>query len=102
VTVLFGAVLISVGNLLPRLRPNAVFGIRTARTLTDRAVWIQTHRLAGYVVVAVGGTMAAAPVLLPPGRWVRNVVSLVAVFAAFLFALRFRRYSVVPLRDGHP
>src|SRR5688572_14587965 len=40
VLVLFGMLLIGVGNLLPRTRPNLVIGIRTARTLADRRVWI--------------------------------------------------------------
>ncbi len=35
VVVLFGALFIAIGNLLPRTRPNLALGIRTARTLSD-------------------------------------------------------------------
>lgn len=54
VVVLLGVTLTAVGNLLPRTRPNFALGIRTARTLTDRQLWILTHRVSGYVVVAIG------------------------------------------------
>ena len=93
VPMLFGVALMSVGNLLPRLRPNAILGIRTARTLADRAFWIQMHRLAGYLVVGIGGTMTVSALLLPPGTWVRGVVSVATGIAALVFTARFRSYS---------
>ena len=77
VTLLLGITLIAVGNLLPRTRPNLALGIRTARTLTDRRLWILTHRLTGYIavvsgvitiisgVVLSGTSVAAAPLLSP-------------------------------------
>src|SRR5688572_14264713 len=52
--VLFGIVVVRIGNLLPRTRPNLVFGIRTSRTLANRRLWTQTHRMAGYVAVGLG------------------------------------------------
>jgi immunity protein, SdpI family len=54
VVVLVGFTLIAVGNLLPRTRPNLALGIRTSRTLTDRRLWMLTHRVGGYIAVAVG------------------------------------------------
>jgi hypothetical protein len=64
VLVLLGLVLVGVGNLLPRTRPNLVIGIRTGRTLGDRRVWMQTHRLTGYVIVSIGVVIAASGLLL--------------------------------------
>ena len=40
--VMLGLTIISIGNLLPRTRPNLAIGIRTRRTLSDRALWIRT------------------------------------------------------------
>lgn len=54
VPVMLGLTMISIGNLLPRTRPNLAIGIRTPRTLSDRALWIRMHRSAGYMVVALG------------------------------------------------
>jgi uncharacterized membrane protein len=69
VPVMFGLTLIVIGNLLPRLRPNIVIGIRTSRTLTDRAAWAHTNRVAGYATVGTGamflfgGLLPSLPVM---------------------------------------
>ena len=54
VVVLGGVMLVAIGNLLPRTRPNMALGIRTSRTLTDRQLWMLTHRASGYVAVLLG------------------------------------------------
>lgn len=54
VLILFGVSLVSVGNLLPRTTPNLELGIRTRRTLTDRILWMSTHRFGGHLLVAFG------------------------------------------------
>ena len=64
VVVLFGLFLAAIGDGLPRTRPNLLFGIRTARTLEDRQLWIRLHRTAGYVAVVGGVTIAIAGALL--------------------------------------
>ena len=64
VVVLVGLASIGIGNLLPRTRPNYAFGIRTARTLADRQLWIVTHRVTGYIAVAVGVTIVCAGLLM--------------------------------------
>jgi uncharacterized membrane protein len=66
VPVLLGLAMIGIGNLLPRTRPNLAIGIRTARTLADRAQWGHTHRIAGYAVVALGFLVLIAAIALPP------------------------------------
>jgi hypothetical protein len=65
VPLLLGLVMVSIGNLLPRTRPNLAIGIRTRRTLADRASWMALHRAAGYVVVAAGVVVAASALALP-------------------------------------
>jgi uncharacterized membrane protein len=64
VPMMFGIAVVSIGNVMPRLRPNLVIGIRTRNTLSDRAVWMATHRIAGYIAVACGLAIAAAPLSL--------------------------------------
>lgn len=49
-----GALLIVIGNLLPRTRPNWFVGIRTPWTLSSDRVWERTHRFAGRLFVAAG------------------------------------------------
>ena len=66
VPVLLGLTMISIGNLLPRTRPNLAIGIRTRHVLADRALWIRTHRSAGYIVVALGCVIVFSAVVVPP------------------------------------
>jgi immunity protein, SdpI family len=65
VPLMLGITLISVGNLLPRTRPNLAIGIRTQRTLSDRTCWIRTHRHAGYLVVACGAVLVLSALAVP-------------------------------------
>jgi uncharacterized membrane protein len=62
--VLVGALLVSVGNLLPTTRPNVLVGIRTSRSLRSRHFWMEINRVGGYVTVALGLVMIAGAVVL--------------------------------------
>ena len=65
VPLMLGLTMVGIGNLLPRTRPNAAIGIRTRRTLADRACWIRTHRDAGYLIVASGLVVALSALAIP-------------------------------------
>lgn len=67
VTFGIGLMLAGMGNVLPKLRSNFFFGIRTPWTLSDEQVWARTHRFAGGVFVACGVLLMAAA-LLPAGQ----------------------------------
>ena len=54
VLLLVGLALVVIGNVLPRTRPNLVVGIRTEQMLSNRALWIRTHRRLGYMAVGSG------------------------------------------------
>ena len=65
--VMVGALFIVLGNVMPRARPNWLFGIRTPWTLTNDRVWERTHRLGGFMFVGAGVVVmlvAVAPVWL--------------------------------------
>jgi SdpI/YhfL family protein len=49
-----GACLILMGNVMPRLRPNWVAGVRTKRALEDPQLWRTTHRAFGTAFVVSG------------------------------------------------
>ncbi|WP_150252123.1 SdpI family protein [Nocardiopsis deserti] len=61
------AILIASGCLGARglLRPNLVFGIRTAYTLSDDDAWYTVHSLSAPWTIASGAVMALS-VVLPP------------------------------------
>jgi uncharacterized membrane protein len=62
---LVGALFVVVGNVMPRLRPNWWFGVRTPWTLSNDRVWMRTHRLAGFSMAAAGIVMILAALALP-------------------------------------
>ncbi len=62
VPVMLGLALIVIGNLLPRLRPNLVIGIRTSRTLADRAMGANEPDR-GYAAVGAGASFLLAGLL---------------------------------------
>jgi immunity protein, SdpI family len=49
-----GVLFILLGNLLPRVRSNFIFGIRTPWTLSSESVWTRAHRVGGYAMVVAG------------------------------------------------
>lgn len=98
VPVAIGGSVLLMGNVMPRLWPNWVAGIRTRRTLADPNLWRATHRafgtafvLAGLVTIAVGlvaprlgvlvglgGIIAASVVGFVASRGARGTASLAA------------------------
>jgi uncharacterized membrane protein len=83
---------VAVGNLLPRTRPNLALGIRTARTLSDRRLWMLTHRVGGYVVVAVGIATTFSGLFLARTN-MPVLPGLVGLGGALLTMLCYRRFS---------
>jgi uncharacterized membrane protein len=65
VPALVGALFVVIGNVMPRMRPNWWFGVRTPWTLSNDRVWARTHRLAGFSMAAAGLVMIGAALALP-------------------------------------
>jgi hypothetical protein len=65
ITGVFGAGLIAAGNVMPRVRPNWIVGIRTKKTLSDRETWARTHRTLGALLVLSGGMVIVFSVIAP-------------------------------------
>lgn len=62
-----GVLLVVIGNWLPKIRSNFLFGIRTPWTLTSDHTWRRTHRVGGRAFVALGLVTILTAVLLPTG-----------------------------------
>jgi hypothetical protein len=65
VAIILGASLVLMGNIMPRVRPNWVAGIRTKRTLADPLLWRNTHRAFGAALVVSGIATAAVGLIVP-------------------------------------
>ena len=92
VVVLFGLVLVAIGNLLPRTRPNVAVGVRTARTLANAQLWQQVHRAGGYATVGLGIVVAVTGLVLTH-ETVGAVISAAALAAGAAVFVSYRRYA---------
>jgi uncharacterized membrane protein len=92
VLALFGLLLVLVGNLLPRSRPNLAVGIRTRRLLDDAHAWARVHRFVGHVTVAVGLVTVWAALALR-GDDMEPVLATTLVAALAAVALSYRKAS---------
>ncbi len=82
-----GALVAVIGNVLPRMRPNWTFGIRTPWTLSSDRVWQRTHRVGGVLLLGAGVVMMGAALALPSAIAAR--VTGIAVGVAALGAVLF-------------
>jgi uncharacterized membrane protein len=94
VLILLGLLFVCVGNLLPRTRPNLVIGLRTPRTLADRRLWIQTHRISGYVAVGLGAVLAISGAFVG-GSTLPHVIGTAAMVAGIVLLRSYWRCSHV-------
>jgi hypothetical protein len=92
VVVLLGAVLVAIGNLLPRTRPNVAVGVRTARTLTNAQLWQQVNRAGGYATVGLGIVIVVTGLLLTH-EITGAVVGAAALFAVTTVFVWYRKYA---------
>ena len=78
--------------LFKALPPNRWFGLRTARTLADPAIWYRVHRAVGWLFL-VTALVAAALGLWPttPLHPAWGLVGVLAVTVAFVYV--YRRYA---------
>ncbi|MGI9148692.1 MAG: SdpI family protein [Chloroflexota bacterium] len=92
VHVVIGAMLIVIGSVLGKLRPNWFAGIRTPWTLTSKRSWLKTHRLGGWLFILWGLIEVLVGLVAPAER--RVTLACVVVVSAMLII-----YSYIVWRD---
>jgi uncharacterized membrane protein len=61
-----GLMLVALGNVMPKSRPNGVAGIRIPTTMRSASNWQATHRLAGWLTIVGGLVLIVASVFVGP------------------------------------
>jgi hypothetical protein len=92
VPAVLGGCLVLMGNVMPRLRPNWVAGIRTQRVLENPQLWRSTHRAFGTAFVVAGVATIVAAVVAPQYGLLVGIVSIMATCVVG-FAASTRRGS---------
>jgi uncharacterized membrane protein len=75
-----GVLMLLVGNYMPKIKHNYIFGIRLPWTLASELVWAKTHRFGGKVFFAVG-------LLIIAGAFVSAPINFIILFAGLLLGV---------------
>ena len=89
---LFGAMFLIIGNLLPKMRQNYTLGIKLPWTLHNEENWNKTHRFSGKVWVA-GGIVILATAFLG-SFWILLGVLIVMVALPTIYSYCLHRKQV--------
>ena len=91
VSIGIGALLVVLGNIMPKMRRNALFGLRTKWSMANDNVWQKSQRFGGIASVIAGFVMIILA-LFVPGMWNIVVMTIVIVIWLILCVLASRRY----------
>lgn len=93
--------LVSVPLILGVVPPNRWYGMRTPKTLADRALWFSANRFAGWAFLVPAGAGAAVSVLAPElAADYRALVVIVPVGIALAVSVAYvRRHENDGTRD---
>jgi uncharacterized membrane protein len=75
-----GVMFIALGNYMPQVKDNYLFGVRTAWTLSSPEVWRKTHRLSGRMWM-IGG------LLIFGGAFWSGILSQALIITALVLAI---------------
>jgi uncharacterized membrane protein len=95
-----GAMFVVIGNFLGKTRSNWFFGIRTPWTLSSELSWSRTHRVGGWLFIAVGLLVIAGAVILGPELSVWLMLGSLLASVAGLVAYSYVVWRDDPARAG--
>lgn len=91
VSIGIGALLVVTGNIMPKMRRNALFGLRTKWSMANDNVWQKSQRFGGIASVIAGFIMIILALFIP-GIWNVVVMTIVIVLWLILCIVASRRY----------
>ena len=82
-----GVLMFFVGNMMPKIKQNFFFGIKTPWALTDEENWFKTHRLGGKTFAA-GGIIIMLAAFIPGESkiWILLAAVLIMTFIPFVYS----------------
>lgn len=83
----YGALLIGLGNLLPRLPRNFFVGIRTPWTLVSERIWRRTHQVGGVWMMGTGIVLILMGLLKWPPLWGFVLLMVVVIGVGIVYPL---------------
>jgi uncharacterized membrane protein len=93
VVAMIGLLFIGLGVLLPKLKRNFIFGIRTGWTLSSDKVWEKTHRLGGILFILAGVITLLLLFVLPLETLFFVFLALIILVSVFLVFYSYYLYK---------
>lgn len=94
-----GLMLLLLGGMIGKVRPNWFVGIRTPWTLTSKRAWTRTHRVGGWAFVLHGAVVFVAGLVSPPVAYAALFVGSLGI-VAFVFAYSYLVWKNDPDRQS--
>lgn len=88
-----GLLMIIAGNLLPKARRNAIFGIRMKWTFYNDTTWNKSHRFGGILFVAYGILQLLGSILLPDMLPLYLLTFLLPLVIIIIFVYSYKIYK---------
>jgi uncharacterized membrane protein len=90
--------LVVIGNWLPKIRSNFMFGVRTPWTLTSDRTWCRTHRAAGWTFIPLGLATIVLAALMPASNLLGILAGGITVVVVGLFVYSYVVWRGAPDR----
>lgn len=90
--ILYGILLIVLGNYMPKMKQSYTIGIKLPWTLESEENWSRTHRLGGWVFM-VGGLVTLGLIFVPY-RWLFFVVTSVMVLIPVCYSIYLHKKGI--------
>ncbi len=82
-----GVFMIFIGNMMPKIKQNFFFGVKTPWTLSDEEIWYKTHRMAGKVLVLAGIIMIISAFIAGTAKvWVLLGTIIIMAFIPLVYS----------------
>lgn len=86
------------GNVMPKAKKNAAFGVRLSWTMKNDAVWARSNHFGGYVMMVSGFALIFGGLLLP-GMW--KIYQLLIVTAISTVIIIVKSYKIYKEEVSH-
>ena len=93
VNVLMGLMLIPMGNIMPKVKRNGAFGLRTRWSMANDTCWNRCQRMGGLSLMVTGALIVLGALLLPPSYSTVLMLLLILLDAVFSTVYSYQVYQ---------
>lgn len=92
-SLVLGVLLIILGNVMPKARKNALFGVRTSWSMSSDEVWRKSQRFGGFTSVLAGALLLADAMFLKGAANLLALTAVTVLWSVVSIAASYRYYK---------